>query len=107
MHVEAFRRRRKHARSRPLLRPQPDACENPFLASDEFTKKSAMSLWINLSRKNFHTRYPGFFDLALGFVGGHKFAGIYPSLCQLLREGCDAIITAGKCTLCTGFNALP
>ena len=80
MHVKTFGGRRKHARSRPLFRPQPDLFENPFVASDKFAKASTMALRINLSRENFHARYPRIFDLALIPVRGHELAGVDPAL---------------------------
>src|SRR5262245_60127186 len=107
MHMETFGRRCEHARSRPLLRPQANPRENPFLASHKFTEKSPMSLRVNFSRENFHARYPGFVDLALILIRGHKFARVYTSLRQLLRERCGTIITAGEDILSTGVDALP
>jgi hypothetical protein len=45
-----------------------------------------MTLRVNFSREDFHARNPGFFDLALAFVGGHEFARVHASLRQFLRE---------------------
>jgi hypothetical protein len=63
-----------------LLRPEANLRENPFVASHKFAKEPAMTLRVNLSRKNFHSRDPGFFNLTLVPVRVHKFAGIHASL---------------------------
>ena len=62
---------------------------------------------MNFSRENFHARNPGFFDLALVFVGGHEFARVHASLRQLLRERCRAIITRRECVLGARVDPLP
>src|SRR4029077_18785038 len=99
MDVETFRSRRKHTRSRPLLRPQANPRENSFVAPHKFPEAPTMTLRVNFSRENFHARYPGFFDLALVLVGDHEFARVHASLRQFLRERCCAIITRGECVL--------
>src|SRR6478735_8294156 len=86
MHVETFRRVREHPRSRPLLWPETDPSENPFVAPHKFPEAPTMSLRVNFSCEDFHARYPGFFDLALAFVGSHESARVHASLGQFLRE---------------------
>src|SRR4029450_3678885 len=71
MHMEAFSRDSKHARRRPLLRPETNPRENPFVAPHKLPEAPTMPLRVNSSRENFHARYPGFFDVALVLVGGH------------------------------------
>src|SRR6516165_3941554 len=56
---------------------------------------------------DFHTGYPGFFDLALVLVGSHDFARVHASLRQFLRERCCAIITSGKCLFSARVDPLP
>jgi hypothetical protein len=107
MHVETFSRGRKHARSRPLLRPQSNPRENPFIAPHQFPEAPTMPLRVNLSRENFHARYPSFFHIALILVRGHEFARVHASLRQLLRERCRAIITRCECVLTRRINPLP
>jgi hypothetical protein len=86
MHVKTFRREREHSRSRPLLRPQANPSENSFVAPHKFPEAPTMTLRVNFSREDFHARYPGFFDLALAFVGRHEVARVHASLRQFLRE---------------------
>jgi hypothetical protein len=69
-----------------LLRPQADPRENPFVTAHKFAEAPTMSLRVNFSREDFYAGNPDFFDLALTSVGGHKFARVYASLRQLLRE---------------------
>src|SRR6476661_10223181 len=107
MYVETFRRVREHLRSRPLLRPQTDPSENPFVAPHKFPEAPTMTLRINFSRENFHARYPDFFDLTLVLVGGHEFARVHASLRQFLRERCRAIITRRECILGARVDPLP
>ena len=80
MHVETFCRVCEHPRSRPLLRPEANLRENPFVAPHKFREAPTMPLRINFARENFHARYPDFFDLALVPVGSHKFARVHASL---------------------------
>src|SRR5690348_8719996 len=97
----------KHARGRPLLRPKSDFRQSSLVAPHKFAEAPTMPLRVNLSRENFHPRYPDFFDLALILVGGYEFARIHPALRQLLREQCHAIITRRECGLSGRINPLP
>ena len=64
MHMETFCRVCKHPRSRPLLRPEANLRENPFVPPHQFAKETAVTLWVNLSRENFHAWDPRVFNLA-------------------------------------------
>src|SRR3954447_13424224 len=104
MDVKTFRRVRKHPRSRPLLRPQADPRENPFIMPNKFPKTPTMTLRINFSREDFHARNPGLFDLGLAFVGGHQLARVQSALRQFLRARCGAIIASAEGALGAGID---
>jgi hypothetical protein len=77
---------RKHARSRPLLRPQADPSENPFVAPHKFPEAPTMIAAGEFFARKFPRPVSSFFDLALVLVGGHEFARVHASLRQFLRE---------------------
>jgi hypothetical protein len=107
MHMETFCRVCKHPRSRPLLGPEADPRENPFVASHKFTEESAVTLWVNLSKEDFHTGDPGLLDLPLVPVRSHKFVGIHTSSRKLLCERCGVIVAGLKRILSSGVDPLP
>src|SRR5438874_12030108 len=107
MHVKTFRSVRKPSRSRPLLRPQPNTRKNPFVAPYKFAEEPSMTLRVNLSRVDFHAWDRCFLDPALRPVRGHKFAGVHPSLRNLLRKRRTAIIASGQRAAGARINALP
>src|SRR5207249_6738014 len=107
MHVKTFCGLRKHARCRPLLRPKANLRKNPFVPPDKFTERSAMTLRMDFSRKNFHPGNPRFLNLgSLSFRSG-KLACLDASLRKFLPERFNAIITGVQCALCTSIDALP
>src|SRR5207249_10995187 len=97
MHMKTFCRVCKHPRSRPLLRPQTNTRENSFVAAHKLTKDSPMTLRINLSGENFHTRNPSFIDVALLPIRGQKLGGLDASLRELLRKRARAIVASAQC----------
>ena len=107
MHVETFYRVCEHPRSRPLLWPEANLRENPFVAPHKFAKEPPVPLRVNLSWENFHAWDPGFFDVTLVPVRGHKFNGVQASSRKLLCERCAPIITGLECILRAGVDALP
>src|SRR5215469_7813124 len=107
MHMETFRRLRKHPRSRPLLRPESNPAENAFVAPHEFAEEASMTLQVNLSCENFHAWDPCFLDLALVPVRVHQFAGLDTAFSKPLRKRDGTIITRTDCTSSVGVDALP
>jgi hypothetical protein len=90
-----------------LLRPQADPRENPFVTPNKFAEAPTMTLWVNFSREDFHAWNPSFFDLALVFIGNHKFARVYASLGQFLRKRFRAVITGGEGALSGRVDPVP
>src|SRR5947199_5181416 len=80
MHVETFCRVPKHSRSRPLLRPKRNRCQDSFVAPHKFAKESSMRLRVNLSRENFHARNPCVLDLALIPIRRQQLASLDTAL---------------------------
>src|SRR5207249_1784789 len=107
MHVKTFCGLRKHARCRPLLRPKADLRKNPFVAPDKFGEKSAMTLWMDFSRKNFHPGNPRFLNLGILSFRSGKLACLDASIRKFLPERFNAIIAGAQCALCTSIDALP
>ena len=107
MHVKTFCGLRKHARCRPLLRPKADLRKNPFIPPDKFAEKSAMTLRMDFSRKNFHSGNPRFLNLGILPFCSCKLACFDTSLRKFLPKRFNAIITSAQCVLRTRIDALP
>jgi hypothetical protein len=80
MYVETFCRVPKHSRSRPLLRPKANPCQDSFVAPHKFAKESPMRLRVNLSSENFHARNPCFLEVALVPVRRHQLGSLDTAL---------------------------
>src|SRR5437773_2024527 len=107
MHVKTFCGLRKHARCGPLLRPKADLRKNPFIPPDKFAERSAMTLRMNFSRKNFRPGNPRFLNLVILPFRNRKLACLDTLLRKFLPESFNAIIAGAQCALCTSIDALP
>ena len=86
MNVKTLRRLGEHPGGRPLLRPEPDPCQRPFIATCKFAEQSAMPLRMNGARKNFDPRDPGLAPLpGSAPVCARELAGLDSDLRDALR----------------------
>jgi hypothetical protein len=105
--MEAFCCVCKHARSRPLLRPKPNAREDAVISPHKFAKESPVTLRVNFSSENLHARDPSFLNVALISVRDDKFARAHTAVRELLSKRPGAIVTGVEFVSGTGVDTLP
>jgi hypothetical protein len=96
MHMKSLRALCKHARGRPLLRPEANPRENPFVAPHKFAEAPTVTLRMNFSWKNFHARNPRALYLWPRTVCRRELAGINTGIRDALRQRACLIIARSE-----------
>ena len=86
MNVKTFCRLCEHPCGRPLLRPETDPCQRPFIPPGKFAEQPAMPLRVNRTRENLHAWDPDGGDFRRALVDRGKFAGVDADLADLFGK---------------------